>query len=77
LRETRDERIFNCVLGLERLSKTAEDLLVFVAVLFAEDNKSRGSEAVGEAIEAAALFTGFGFRPAATAIAPVCCTLSF
>jgi hypothetical protein len=77
LRQAGDERLFDGAQRLERFAKAAKDFLVLVAVLLFEHNKSRGGKAVFEAVEAAALFAGVGFRSALPAVASVCRALSF
>jgi hypothetical protein len=55
LREAQHERIFESAAGLERFAKSAEDLLVLVAVFLTEHHQSRGRKSVRQAVEAAAV----------------------
>ena len=49
---------------LEGLAEAAEDFFVFVLVFLGEDYERGGGEAVLEAVQAAALFAGFGLGSA-------------
>ena len=77
LGQAQDERVFGRIVRLEGLAKAAEDRFVFVLVFLGQDDESGGSESVLEAVQAAALFAGFGPGSAFAAVATIGLALSF
>ena len=77
LGQAQDERVFGCIVRLEGLAKTAEDVFVLVLVFLGQDDECGGGEAMLEGIQAAALFARFGAGSTFAAIATIRLALSF